>query len=215
MAWIRLDDQIAHHPKFVKVGPVAAWLWVCGHSYCARYLTDGYIPQAALMTLGVSKPDAAVEKLVWAGLWEAADDGWRIHDYHDYQPTRETVEHTRQVRREAGRIGGKTAGKGRPKPNDRQNAKHDVSQNLGSGGYVTEQAKPQAKLSPVPVPVVRTKKEEDPAAAAAVPLPARSAGDLAVVTSSYNQPTIAAMIHRLTPDTAPALPRRRNGNGSS
>jgi hypothetical protein len=110
MAWIRLDDQIAHHPKFVQAGPVAAWLWVCGQSYSARYLTDGFIPRDALSSLGtVPHADKAAAKLVAVGLWDATEKGWLIHDYHDYQLTKEEVERRREDRRKAGRLGGRRA----------------------------------------------------------------------------------------------------------
>ncbi len=153
MSWIRLDDQIAHHKKFLAAGPVASWLWICGQSFSARYLTDGFIPFCALSSLGsVRKAKPHVEKLVEVGLWERADGGYRIHDYHDYQPTAEEVRHTRQVRQEAGREGGKLAGRGRhktgkPQANDRQNANGGIGSGLSH-----EQANDSPVPDPVPVP---------------------------------------------------------------
>ena len=97
--WIKIDDQIAHHPKFMAAGPLASWLWVCGMSYCARYRTDGFIPASCLDTLGsVKHPERHAPILVGVGLWEAADQGWRVHDYHEFQPSSDAVEQTRRVR---------------------------------------------------------------------------------------------------------------------
>jgi hypothetical protein len=86
--WVRIDDQIAHHPKFIAAGPIASWFWVCGCGYCAKYLTDGFIPDAALANLGgVTNPRKWAQKLVGVGLWLRVDGGYQVHDYHDYNLT--------------------------------------------------------------------------------------------------------------------------------
>jgi hypothetical protein len=161
MAWIRLDDQLAHHPKFVKAGAVAAWLWVCGQSYCGRYLTDGFIPCDALSSLGtVAKPEREAARLVAAGLWDSVDGGWQIHDYHDYQPTRVEVERRRKNRRESGRLGG------RRRHDDGHGAKQDAKQDArqGASGIGTTLDVPRIKQNippdPVPDPVASTKLKE-------------------------------------------------------
>lgn len=93
MVWIRIDDQIAHHPKFMAAGPVAAWLWVCGNGYCNKYLTDGFIPSIALSTLGgVTNAEKWADKLTEVGLWERIDgQGYRVHDFHDHNPKAKDV----------------------------------------------------------------------------------------------------------------------------
>jgi|SRR6185369_9620699 len=106
MVWIRIDDQIAHHPKFIAAGPVAAWLWVCGNGYCNKYLTDGYIPISALSTLGgVANAGRWADKLVEVGLWEKATGGFQVHDFHDYNPSASDVRDKRQKRSKAGKAG--------------------------------------------------------------------------------------------------------------
>lgn len=101
MTWIRLDDQIAHHPKLIAAGPVAAWLWVCGNGYCNKYLTDGFIPTSQLRNLGgVTNPAKWADKLVEVGLWDAVQGGYRVHDYHDYNPTKAQVEDKRKKDRD-------------------------------------------------------------------------------------------------------------------
>lgn len=116
MTWVRLDDQFPGHPKVVKAGPPAAWLHVAGLCYCARYLTDGFVSDAALMGMGQygrSRAQSLAERLVGAGLWEHSDGGYVIHDYLDYQPSRERVEQQRQQKRSAGQAGGKASAKAR------------------------------------------------------------------------------------------------------
>jgi hypothetical protein len=88
MAWIRIDDMIAHHPKILRAGPVACWLFVAGLAYCARYRTEGFIPAEVVSTLTSSRNYRKLaERLVnatkpggSAGLWEPVAGGYRVHD---------------------------------------------------------------------------------------------------------------------------------------
>ena len=80
MAWIKLDDQFADHPKIVAAGPLASWLHVCGLTYCGRYLTDGWIPIGQIRKLAdVDEPMKLAEILVDVGLWEESEGGYIVH----------------------------------------------------------------------------------------------------------------------------------------
>lgn len=108
MAWVKLDEKFPDHPKVSAAGPLASWLYVCGVAYCNRMLTDGFIPAAQVRRLAdVDNSDELAARLVTAGLWEETDDGFQIHDYLDYQPSRKHVEAIAQSRAEAGSKGGK------------------------------------------------------------------------------------------------------------
>lgn len=92
MPWVRLDDQFPDHPKIDQAGPLAGWLFVCGLAYCNRQLTDGFIPKATMPRLStVPNPAKVARALVDAGLWDAVDGGWQVHDYLDFQPSRDKV----------------------------------------------------------------------------------------------------------------------------
>lgn len=99
MPWVQLDDQIATHPKILKAGPEAAWLWACAIAYCQNHLTDGYVPADALARLGKFKnPQALAERLVEArkhpsghGLFERRGEDYAVHDYLEHQPSKEVV----------------------------------------------------------------------------------------------------------------------------
>lgn len=143
MAWVKLDDQFADHPKVIEAGPLAAWLYVCGLTYCSRLLTDGFIPAGQIRRLAdVKNPDALAKRLVAVGLWEACDGGYRIHDYFEYQPTRERVLATRAVRSDAGSLGGK-----RRASNAQANGKQDASKLLEPNLPVAS-----SEIQPRPVP---------------------------------------------------------------
>lgn len=101
MVWLRIDDQIAHHPKFIDAGPVASWLWLCGNTYCNKYLTDGFIRESALPMLGsVTNAKKWADVLVEVGLWEKAEGGYQVHDFHDFNPTADQVKEKRRKDRD-------------------------------------------------------------------------------------------------------------------
>ena len=136
MPWVKLDDQFADHPKIVACGPLASWLYVCGLAYCSRLLTDGFIPDGQVRKLAdVDDPKELAAKLVEVNLWERCDGGYRIHDYHDYQPTREKAIATREARAVAGSIGGK----------QKASKLLDAGKSVASDNVV-------AKSYPVPIP---------------------------------------------------------------
>jgi len=104
VSWIKIDDQFADHPKVIAAGPLAAWLYVCGLTYCGRYLTDGWIPDGQVRKLAdIDDAAAQVQRLVDVGLWERVDDGYIVHDYLEYNPTGEKVraERAANARRQA------------------------------------------------------------------------------------------------------------------
>lgn len=101
MAWVRVDDSFADHPKVIEAGPMASWLYVCGLTYCARLLTDGFIPDGQVRKLAdLDGAKQLAEKLVEVGLWERADDGYRVHDYLEYNPTADKVRADRKAAQE-------------------------------------------------------------------------------------------------------------------
>lgn len=109
MPWVKLSDDWYDNPKHIAAGPLGNAMWVTALSWCLRNLTDGYIPNGqvnrlvdpdALAALGTDAR-AVAATLVACGLFEQADGGYRIHDFLDYQPSREQVLDGRE--RERGR----------------------------------------------------------------------------------------------------------------
>jgi hypothetical protein len=97
MSWVRLDDRVQHHPKILKAGPMAAWLWVCSIGYCSSQLTDGEIPDQALPTFGLRNILKLASTLVNTGLWERTPTGYRVHDYLAFNPTADQIRQKRQA----------------------------------------------------------------------------------------------------------------------
>lgn len=93
MSFVLLDDQIAQHPKVLRAGAEAAWLWAVSIAYCSRQLTDGAVPTEALETLGRFKTSTAklAATLVSVRLFDADGANYRVHDYLEHNPTKAMV----------------------------------------------------------------------------------------------------------------------------
>lgn len=104
MAWVKLDDGFADHPKIAQVGPIGAWLQVQALCYSNRNLTDGFVPTSvAVGFIGRCLPwtndQAWLDRMVEADLWSATPGGYRIHDYSEYQKTKAQVLSERETTR--------------------------------------------------------------------------------------------------------------------
>lgn len=92
MPWVRLDDRFPSHRKVALLSDRAFRLHVSAICWCAENLTDGRIGDRELSLITrVRGVKATAQQLEEAGLWDRADDGWVIHDYLDYNPSREQV----------------------------------------------------------------------------------------------------------------------------
>lgn len=144
MTWAKLDDGFFRHPKSRAAGKDGRALFVAGLCWAAAHLTDGHIGTAELGLIAAEaevRPGATVRRLVETGLWEACADGWRIHDFHDFNPTAQAALDKRRKRAEAGRIGGL---KSRPPPS-KPEAKVEANASANA------QAKSKQKRTPSPL----------------------------------------------------------------
>jgi hypothetical protein len=170
MAWGRLDDGIIDHPKFAALAATvglklieriaAVGLWTKGNAYCAKHLTDGFIPRVMVPSLASVPPRLAyklAEALVAArgrsefGLWEHVEDGYQVHDWQDWNRSKERVTAIRSLKAEAGRLGGLRSGEAR--------RKHRASY---ASQATTKHAAAEATNSH-PIPVVIPQPSEAPA----------------------------------------------------
>ncbi len=118
MSWVRIEDAVTEHPKHLKAGPAAAWLWVCGIAYCQRQLSDGFIPDQAITLIGVGTdlrrnehPTILAKRLVRVGLFDRVPGGYQVHDYHDFNDTRSEALQRKEVIREQRRNAGLASGR--------------------------------------------------------------------------------------------------------
>jgi hypothetical protein len=86
--WIRIDEHAMDHPKIVGLTDAAFRLWVYGLAYCQHYLTDGRIDNPKVLR---GFTPAKRTALLDAGLWVTAGNAVTVHDYLDWNDSRETV----------------------------------------------------------------------------------------------------------------------------
>lgn len=95
MAWAKVDDRFFSHPKVVETSLAARGLWITALSWSSAMETDGWIPSHMLPVLVDDSyrdgPEPLAIELVRAGLWEEGDRGFRVHDFLDWNPSRETL----------------------------------------------------------------------------------------------------------------------------
>ena len=92
MPWVKLDDRFPSHRKVALLSDRAFRLHVSAICWCAENLTDGHISDRELTLVAhVRGVKATAKQLEDAGVWDRVDDGWVIHDYLDYNPSRDQV----------------------------------------------------------------------------------------------------------------------------
>ena len=94
MTWVRIDDDLFNHPKLTDAwwrdhASVGLWAFAAAHS--GKHLLDGAVPARFVAPYFATPAQArrATTALVDARLWVPNGDGWEIHDWAEYNPTRE------------------------------------------------------------------------------------------------------------------------------
>jgi hypothetical protein len=111
VSWLQLDDNMPDHPKVAALTDTAFRHHIEGLSYCARLLTDGFIPAKVAADITTPKTLLELESEQLPGrapLWERSDRGWEIHDYLVYNPSREQVLDRREKKSRGGKKGAAT-----------------------------------------------------------------------------------------------------------
>jgi hypothetical protein len=100
MPWARFDDRFPSNRKVRLLSDGAFRLYVSAICWSAENLTDGVIKTAELrLVADVRATRTRAKELVEAGLFEDLNGaGWKIHDYHEYNPTAEQVRADRAQR---------------------------------------------------------------------------------------------------------------------
>lgn len=92
MPWVKLTTAFVRHPKVARGGANGIAMEVAALCWCNEALTDGHVPHTIAVSLvpGMSLTVAkkTILGLVERGRWEREGDGYRIHDYLKFQPSR-------------------------------------------------------------------------------------------------------------------------------
>ncbi len=89
MAWLRLDDGFASHPKFQGWSRGQKWALVELFLYCAKHKTEGIVPND-LELLPRAVTPTLLQQAVEAGFVDVEEGVHSIHDWHVYNPSDST-----------------------------------------------------------------------------------------------------------------------------
>jgi len=122
--WSRLCDTFPDNKKIIaagdqlgKHGPaLAITMYVVALVWSNRQLTDGFLPLAVVKQFHqVEDPQRVAKALVAAKLWDAAEGGYQIHDFADWNFTAAQVQakrlEDRERKKKNGHVGGKVSGR--------------------------------------------------------------------------------------------------------
>jgi hypothetical protein len=170
MPWFKVDDNLTFHAKTVAAGNPAMGLWVRAGAWAALQLTDGFIPDHMLPSMGTK---AQAQRLADVRLWDRVEGGYRFHEWTERQPSRGDVEAERAAARDRMRSVRARKKGVRPQPlpqvNDSRSSEPQPNK---------ERSSPEVRETfalPDPVP---TQSQPDPSTLALAPLDARTAQTL-------------------------------------
>jgi hypothetical protein len=93
MVDFRVHDGFPNHPKTLGLSLEAVGLWTLAGCWCARYLTDGYIPSEAIAQY-TGRSRAPLAELVDHNLLQRIEGGYLFADWLQYQRSRSELEKT-------------------------------------------------------------------------------------------------------------------------
>ena len=106
MAWTRIDDKFLMNPKIQTAGPLGMALYLAGLIYANANLTDGFIVESMLPVLcgmAYQTPSKGMAQvLVNLNLWEKVEGGYQIHDFLEFNKSREQIKTLNKQRAENG-----------------------------------------------------------------------------------------------------------------
>lgn len=149
-----MDDNFGFHAKAVAAGNPAIGLWTRAGSWAAQQLTDGFIPDLMLPSLGTQQQ---AQRLVAVGLWHREEGGYRFHEWTERQPSKGDVEAERAAARDRMRRA-RAAKKGVPQPQSPQvngTRSEDVRANFGRSSE-------EVRVTPVRVTPTQSQSQSQP-----------------------------------------------------
>src|SRR5438309_2572507 len=100
MPWVKIDDHFDEHEKVDAISDAAFRLHISAMCFAARNLTDGDLSshRARMLASRWTNGSELINELEMCQLWEVREDGWHIHDFEEYNTSKEKV----KARRESG-----------------------------------------------------------------------------------------------------------------
>lgn len=172
MAWARYESGFRTHPKIHRVEPAlrpaAIALHLVATCYSAELLTDGFVPQDVLPAIareagidlechGVTVSETVVESMLRNGLLDRRKNGYAVHDYLEYNPSKRDV--LKRRKGEAQRQADKRKKSVSPRDNSRDNQRDSERDENDEKSRRKTVRTPRARALPVPeVPLTTDRK---------------------------------------------------------
>lgn len=116
MEYAKVDENLPTGPKMMLIPRAdrraCLGLLVAAYCYCSQHHTDGFIPPGFLES---DEDERLASLLVQVRLFDAASNGYQVHDFLDYNRSRVEIEEMKQARKIAGQKGGVRSGEARAK----------------------------------------------------------------------------------------------------
>lgn len=96
MTWVKLDDSFHSHPKprmAWGLSPASIGLHAFALSYAGNYETNGAVPAWFVESVipDAAERQSALDALVTSGLWQRVGEGFEIHDFLEFNPSKEQL----------------------------------------------------------------------------------------------------------------------------
>jgi hypothetical protein len=94
--WAKLDDALIDHRKIFVAGKIigvngpaiALGFYAVGLLWTSKHLTDGFLPEEVIEGFQhVKQPLTVAGALVKAELFDKAEGGFKIHNFHEWNPS--------------------------------------------------------------------------------------------------------------------------------
>ena len=93
MSWYRLEGGLPQHAKYAPLSDAAFRLAITAGCWCADKMTDGRIPKQMVRALTRApsgrRLDSKIQELLAARIWEDGGDLYFVHDFLDWNMSRE------------------------------------------------------------------------------------------------------------------------------
>lgn len=177
MPYTMLDDKFHSHWKVEATSNEALGLYIRCLSWACDHLTDGFLPAGIVERRAGAKACKLAAELVQIGLWEVAEtgpNGWKIHDFLDYNRPADVVkEERREISKKRADAGRKGARARWDRPHEGNDGKPD-SKSMANGMAKAWQpdSKPMAPTLPyptLPIPTIPPPTPPDGSSGVAMP----------------------------------------------
>lgn len=105
--WVKIDDGFATHPKILTAGIVALGIQIRAICYASQNQTDGKITPSAvpLFLIGTDPTIDWPAHMVQHGLWDIIPSGYVVHDYLEWNLSKNQRDNFLKKKRQAGKKG--------------------------------------------------------------------------------------------------------------